>query len=240
MRLGNTRDASGKLTALLARDQFLPEGASPQYCEATRKPMWHTDSTYRQKPPVGSALFCKKAPPEGSDTCFADARAAYDALDEATRARLDGLECVCSLAHHDAKIHANNNPDYPVLTEEQRLANPPNRVPMVLVHPLTGRRALYGMNSSTCEVLPKGQPVPQERMDRYELEALEDPSVQREWRSLIPHVTSDRFTVRWHWAEGDLVVWDNRCTMHCATGFDVEKHTREVWRTTLASDLPQT
>jgi len=109
---------------------------------------------------------------------------------------------------------------------------------MVLRHPLTGRRALYGMNSSTCEVLPRGAAVAQERMDRYELEALEDPSVQREWRSLLPFVTADRFTVTWQWAAGDLVVWDNRCTLHCATGFDGARHAREMWRTTLAADLP--
>ncbi|CAE8639073.1 unnamed protein product [Polarella glacialis] len=113
------------------------------------------------------------------------------------------------------------------------------RVPMVLKHPITGHLALYGMNSSTCAVLPKGTPISEDVMDGFELEAKEDPSVAREWRSLLPLVTSERFTVKWTWQPGDLVVWDNRCTMHCATGFDLQNHAREMWRTTLAFDLEE-
>lgn len=237
MRIGNTRDSSGNLTALLAKDPPLPSNGSPQYREADRKPVWHTDSTYRKHPPVGSLLFCKQAPPEGAATCFADTRASFEALDAATQERLEGLECVCSLAHHDAKVH-KYSPDFPVLTPEQRAANPPRRAPMVLRHPLTGRRALYGMNSSTCEILPKGEAVPQDQLDKYDLEAEEHPSVQQEWRSLLSFATSERFTVKWQWEPGDLLVWDNRCTMHCATGFEDGKYTREMWRTTLAADWP--
>ena len=73
-------------------------------------------------------------------------------------------------------------------------------------------------------------------MDRYELEAFEDPSVERELRSLLPHATSERFVVKWQWAAGDVAVWDNRCTIHCATGFDRDKYQREMWRTTIVSD----
>lgn len=234
MRLGNTRDSSGTLTAVLAKDPPLPQSGSPQYREAERVPVWHTDSTYRKTPPIGSLLYCKQAPPEGAATCFADMHGAHDALDEATHTRLEGLECVCSLAHHDAKVHSYS-PDYPTLLPEQRAANPAQRVPMILRHPLTGRRALYGMNASTCAILPRGATVTQEQMDKFELDAVEDPSVQ-EWRSLLPFVTSDCFTVKWQWKPGDLVVWDNRCTIHCATGFDASKYTREMWRTTLAAD----
>merc|ERR1712232_445339 len=109
---------------------------------------------------------------------------------------------------------------------------------MVLQHPLTKRFSLYGMNASTCQILPKGTPVSQERMDAYELDALEDESVQREWRSLLPRVTSSSYSVVWKWQPGDLVIWDNRCTIHCATGFEDQKYVREMWRTTLAADLP--
>ncbi|CAE8638020.1 unnamed protein product, partial [Polarella glacialis] len=138
------------------------------------------------------------------------------ALDDETRSRLLGLEC-----------------------PEQRKSFPAMRVPMVLKHPITGHLALYGMNSSTCAVLPKGTPISEDVMDGFELEAKEDPSVAREWRSLLPLVTSERFTVKWTWQPGDLVVWDNRCTMHCATGFDLQNHAREMWRTTLAFDLEE-
>eukprot|EP00930_Biecheleria_cincta_P011159 TRINITY_DN113726_c0_g1_i1.p1 TRINITY_DN113726_c0_g1~~TRINITY_DN113726_c0_g1_i1.p1 ORF type:complete len:370 (-),score=49.32 TRINITY_DN113726_c0_g1_i1:138-1220(-) len=240
MRIGNTRDLqTGSLTSLNAKIRPLPEGGSPQYCRDSRSPVWHTDSTYREHPPIGSLLYCKQAPPEGGATCFADMRRAYEALDTDTKKRLDGLECVCSQAHHDAKVHSYS-PDFPVLTPEERAANPPRRVPMVLQHPLTDVPALYGMNSSTCAVLPKGTPIPDELMDSFELNAVEDPSVENEWRSLLPFVTSDQFTVVWKWQPGDLVVWDNRSTLHCATGFDAERYTREMWRTTLMADLGKT
>ena len=66
----------------------------------------------------------------------------------------------------------------------------------------------------------------------------EDPSVERELRCLQPHATSERFVRVWQWEAGDLAVWDNRSTMHCATGFDRESHVREMWRTTLCRDVP--
>jgi len=240
MRIGNTRDAkTGKLTALLANSAPLPEDGSPQYNVDTRRPVWHTDSTYRHLPPIGSALFCKQAPPEGGATCFSNTQQAYDMLDQGTQQRLHSLECVCSLMHHDAKVHSYSQ-DYPVIppekAEELRAANPPTRVPMILRHPITGRLALYGMNSSTCIVVPKGAPVSREQMDRFDLNAYEDPSVQKEWRDMLPFVTSHRFTVKWQWKVGDLVLWDNRSTIHCATGYNTAEYTREMWRITLATD----
>ena len=57
-----------------------------------------------------------------------------------------------------------------------------------------------------------------------------------ELRSLLPHATEARYVQKWEWRRGDLVVWDNRCTMHCATGFDWQRHTREMWRTTIVRD----
>lgn len=233
MRIGNTRDDQGRLTAVSAKNAMLPPDGSPQYDAQTRRPVWHTDGTYRAQPPIGSALYCKTAPPTGGATCFADMRSAYNALEESQRHYFEGLECLCSLAHHDAKI-SGYSPEYPTLTAEQRETNPPQRAPMVLTHPRTGLPALYGWNSSTCAVVPKGADIPQRRLDDFDLRAVEDESVAI-WRDLLPFVTSDRFTVKWQWAAGDLVIWDNRCTLHCATGFD-ESYDREMWRTTLVSD----
>ena len=56
---------------------------------------------------------------------------------------------------------------------------------------------------------------------------------------LLPFATQERFVVKWQWEAGDCVVWDNRCTMHCATGFDWQAHTREMWRTTIVSDFQE-
>jgi len=144
---------------------------------------------------------------------------------------LDGLECICSLAHHDRKIQLRR-PEYPTLTPEQRAANPPQRVPLALVHPATGRKAMYGFNSSTCCVVPKGTPCDQTSLDRYDLEGLEDPSVGIV-RDLLARITAPAFTVVWKWREGDLVVWDNRATLHTGSGYDEKKYVREMWRTTI-------
>lgn len=66
------------------------------------------------------------------------------------------MDCICSLAHHDAKLR-KRNPDYPMLTDEERRRNPPRRVPLSLKHPETGKRAIYGINSSTCFVIAQNQ-----------------------------------------------------------------------------------
>ena len=233
IRVGNVKDSTGKPMALFADFPPVNSGTDIQYNPDSQRPVWHTDSTFKKTPPVGSVFHCKKAPSIGGDTLYADTRGAFAALDEDTRERLDTLEAICSLAHHDKKISLYS-PDYPVLSPEQRAENPPHRVPIVLPHPVTGESALYGMNSSTCAVVPKGTPVSDERMDIYDLEGREDDSVSL-LRQLLPHTTSPAFTVRWRWRPGDIMVWDNRCTLHAATGFDRVTEEREMWRLTLAN-----
>ncbi|MEM7405629.1 MAG: TauD/TfdA family dioxygenase [Pseudomonadota bacterium] len=231
LRIGNVRDSNGNLRASLARVPELRGPEDVRYNPATRRPVWHTDSTFRQVPPIGSVFHCKQAPGRGGHTLFADTRSALAGLEPEQRAHLGELEAVCSLAHHDKKINSYS-PDYPILTPEQRAANPPQRVPVVLHHPDTGTPALYGLNSSTCAVVPKGTPVSDEAMDRYDLEGEEDPTVAI-LRDLLPHITGPDYTVCWDWEPGDVVAWDNRCTMHAGTGFDVERYTREMWRLTI-------
>lgn len=231
LRIGNTRDDAGKPTAQLAVVPALGDDADIRYNPETRRPVWHTDSTFRQNPPIGSVFHCRQAPPSGGETLFADTRGAYAKLDDAKKRELKSLEAVCSLAHHDKKINSYS-PGYPVLTPEQRAANPPNRVPVVLEHPVTGRPALYGLNSSTCAIVPAGQDVSEADLDVWDLEGVEDESVLI-WRDMLPYVTGPDFTVKWQWRPGDIVVWDNRCTIHAATGYDYERHDREMWRLTL-------
>jgi len=230
--LGNVKNTAGELMAMFADFPALHSEADVQYDPVSERPVWHTDSTFKQRPPVGSVFHCKTAPSIGGDTLFADTRGAFAALDEDTRKHLCTLEAVCSLAHHDKKINLYS-PQYPVLSAEQRAKNPPHRVPVVLEHRVTGQHALYGMNSSTCAVVPKGTPVTDEQMDIYDLEGREDSSVSL-LRKVLPHATSPEFTVRWRWQPGDVLVWDNRCTFHAATGFDNTNERREMWRLTLA------
>jgi len=231
LKIGNIRHKSGKPAAQLATVPQLRNDADIRYNPETRRPVWHTDSTFRQHPPIGSVFHCKQAPPEGGETLFADTRTAFARLDDDAKAKLEPLEAVCSMAHHDKKISLYSA-GYPVLTPEQRAANPPNRVPVVLKHPVSGELALYGMNSSTCAILPKGQEIAPELLDKCDLEGVEDESVQI-LRGLLPYVTGPEFTVKWSWRPGDVVVWDNRCTIHAATGYDYESHSREMWRLTL-------
>jgi alpha-ketoglutarate-dependent taurine dioxygenase len=231
IRLGNVADDDRNPRAMFADMPVLTDDSDVQYNSTTQRPVWHTDSTFRATPPIGSVFHCKLAPPHGGDTLFADTRGALAALDEATRLHLGKLEAVCSLAHHDKKVNLYS-PTYPTLNTEQRAANPPNRVPIVLQHPISGQPALYGMNSSTCAVVQKGMTVSDERMDVFDLEGIEGESVGI-LRNLLPHATGPKFTVRWRWHPGDVVVWDNRCTMHAATGFDPDSHEREMWRMTL-------
>ncbi len=231
LRIGNVRDDAGKPVAQFSTVPQLQSDADVRYNPETRRPVWHTDSTFRRNPPIGSVFHCKQAPPEGGETLFADTRSAFARLDADAKQKLEGLEAVCSLAHHDKKIN-RYSPNYPVLTPEQRAANPPNRVPVVLTHPVSGQPALYGLNSSTCAVLPKGQGISDAQLDVCDLEGIEDDSVLV-LRDLLPYVTGPEFTVRWRWQLGDVVVWDNRCTIHAATGFDHERYTREMWRLTL-------
>lgn len=231
LRIGNRRDETGELVASFAKVPQLTSDADIRYDPVSRRPVWHTDSLFRQEPPIGSVFHCKLAPSAGGETLFADTRGGYDGLDEATRWRLRSYEAVCSFAHHDKKISLYS-PGYPTLSPEERAANPPNRVPIVLDHPESGEAAIYGLNSSTCAIVPTGTPIPAERMDAFDLDGVEDDSVMI-LRDLLPHLTGPAFTVAWRWRPGDIVVWDNRCTIHAATGYDEEREEREMWRVTL-------
>ena len=231
LRIGNLKNESGEPVAMLVNLPPLKSDADMRYNPETRRPLWHTDSTFLKHPPIGSVFHCKQAPPKGAETLFADTRTAFSKLSDEAKAQLESLEAVCSLAHHDKKVNLYS-PSYPVLSPEQRAANPPTRVPIVLKHPVSGELALYGLNSSTCAIVPKGQDIAAEQMDSYDLEGIEDDSVHI-LRDLLPFMTGPEFTVKWGWQPGDVVVWDNRCTIHSATGFEYEQHTREMWRLTL-------
>ena len=86
-------------------------------------------------------------------------------------------------------------------------------------------------------VLPRGEAIAQELLDHCDLAGEEDDSV-RVLRDLLPFVTGPEFTVKWSWRPGDVVVWDNRCTLHAATGYDYDRYLREMWRLTLNAPAP--
>jgi alpha-ketoglutarate-dependent 2,4-dichlorophenoxyacetate dioxygenase len=178
--------------------------------------LWHSDSSYRAIPAKYSLLSGRIVPPQGvgGNTEFADMRAAYDALDAATKAEIEDLVCEHSL------IHSRGLMGFTELSAEEKLAFRPVRQRLVRVHPVTGRKSLY-LSSHAGTIL--GWPVPEAR------------SLLRD---LTEHATQRQFVYSHPWRPLDLVMWDNRQTMHRATRFDDLKHVRDVRRTTVAGDMP--
>jgi taurine dioxygenase len=186
---------------------------------------WHTDQSYRRPPPdISLFLAVAPVPKDTGQTLFADGAAAYDALPPALKARVEGLEGLHSPSRagrsRDAVL-AGETP--PALLPHER----PQRQPVVRTHPVTGRRALY-----LCEF---GQ------MDWLEgpfvgLEPGPGGAGEKLLFELMAHATRREFVYVHEWAQGDLLVWDNRCLMHAATWFDAETERRIMWRTTVSGN----
>ena len=176
--------------------------------------LWHTDLAFRQVSAKWSMLHAKAIPPAGGDTEYADTRAAYDALPDAMKRRLEGLIAEHSLWHSTAKRGGY------VPTEEERRSYPPARHKLVRRHPGSDRSALY-IASYASHII--GMPV-------AEGQAL--------LAELIEFATQPQFVYRHKWHAGDLVIWDNRCTMHRATPFAATDHVRDMRRTTIIERAP--
>jgi len=170
---------------------------------------WHTDSSFRTTRASYSMLLSHIIPPSGGETEFADTRAAYDALPADLRARLDGLEAEHSIWHSRALA------GYPPATDEERALIPDARQPLVLKHPRTGRWALY-LARHASHIIGMAPAESTKLLDE-----------------LIAFATQPRFVYSHRWEVGDLLVWDNRCTMHRATPFDDTRYPRDMRRTTV-------
>jgi alpha-ketoglutarate-dependent 2,4-dichlorophenoxyacetate dioxygenase len=173
--------------------------------------LWHSDSSFRPIPAKYSLLSGRIIPSWGADTEFADMRAAYDALDERTKAEIEDLVCEHSL------IYSRQAIGFTELSPEERAAFAPVRQPLVRVHPVTGRRSLFLASHAGAIV---GWTIPEARTFL---------------RDLVEHATQREFVYRHKWRVGDLVMWDNRQTMHRARRFD-RNEIRDVRRTTLAGE----
>lgn len=174
--------------------------------------LWHSDSSFRPVPAKYSLLSGRVIPSWGANTDFADMRAAYDALDARTKAEVENLVCEHSLAFSREAIGFTD------LTPEERAAFRPVRQRLVRTHPVTGRKSLFlSAHAGAIE----GWTVPEARMFL---------------RDLTEFATHDRFVYSHAWRLNDLVIWDNRTTMHRARRFD-RNEVRDVRRTTLAGDV---
>jgi len=171
--------------------------------------IWHTDSSFKRLPAFASLLYARSIAPVGGHTEFADERAAYDALPEDTKRRLDGLVAEHSIFNSRARLGYTN------FSDEERRELPP--VPQVVVRtiPESGRKSLYlASHAGRIFGLPEG-----------EGRALVD--------ELIAHATKRQFVYTHRWRLHDLVMWDNRCTMHRGTEFDDLRWKRDVQRATV-------
>jgi alpha-ketoglutarate-dependent 2,4-dichlorophenoxyacetate dioxygenase len=176
--------------------------------------LWHSDSSFRPVPAKYSLLSARVLPSWGGNTEFADMRAAYDALDPRTKTEIEDLVCLHSLIYSRAAI------GFTELSSEEIEAFRPVRQRLVRTHPVTGRKSLFlSAHAGAIE----GWTVPESRMFL---------------RDLTEHATQREFTYSHTWQPGDLVMWDNRQTMHRARRFDDRNEIRDVRRTTLAGDAP--
>ena len=184
---------------------------------------WHSDITYKVRPPMGSILYALEIPPEGGDTLYCDMAGAYDALSDEMKDRIDGLKAVHSYLPRfmaSRKMDKGFQKDGFVLSEEQKAELAEVVHPIVRTHPENGRKALF---------INEGFTVRVEDMDENDGKAL--------LSELNAHATSDRFIYAHKWSVGDVVFWDNRVTMHKATEYD-SQYARRMHRTTVQGDIP--
>ena len=177
--------------------------------------LWHTDTAYLERPPMGTMLVAREVPPYGGDTLFASSYAAYEALSDGMKRLLDPLRAVNSSAKAEK-----------TRTREDRKAGEGRKVleaehPVVRTHPETGRKALYVNFGHTLRFVG---------MSEEESAGL--------LAYLFEHQSKPEFTCRFRWEPGSIALWDNRCALHNPIN-DYHGHRRIMHRVTLAGDRPQ-
>ncbi|BAK65734.1 putative alpha-ketoglutarate-dependent taurine dioxygenase [Sphingobium sp. SYK-6] len=174
---------------------------------------WHADTTFRAEPSAASILLQRVSPGLGGDTVFANAVAAYDSLDDETKARIDGLTAI-----HDTRIFLQF-----IDSEEKRRAlqaqYPPVEHPVVRVHPETGEKLLYVNSVFTREIV-----------------GLRPDESKALLARLFDQVKRPEFQVRWSWQPGSIAFWDNRATQHYAV--PDYRGDRHMQRVTIVGDRP--
>ena len=175
--------------------------------DALGNQLWHSDASFRPISGALSMLYGVVIPPKGGDTEFADLRAAYDALDDETKELVENLDVVHSIFHSRGQL---GHTDY---TEAERAVLPDVKHPLVRTHP-SGRKTLY-MGAHASHIID--WPLPEGKLLL---------------RDLMEHAVEPRFRYRHSWRKGDLVIWDNRCTLHRGHRYDDINYTRDLRRVT--------
>ncbi len=171
--------------------------------------LWHTDSSFKKIPAKYSMLHAHVVTPEGGETQVVDTRVAYEALPQKMKDRIDGLVAEHSIFTSRAKLGFTD------FTDEERASLPPVARPLVRSHKESGRKALYLAShiSHICDMnVPDGKMLV---------------------RELLEHATQKEFIYELRWRVGDLMIWDNRCTLHRGRPYDDTLHRRDLRRATL-------
>jgi alpha-ketoglutarate-dependent 2,4-dichlorophenoxyacetate dioxygenase len=175
--------------------------------------LWHSDSSFKPIPAAYSLLSGRVVVEHGGATEFADMRAAYDALDDATKTEIADLICEHSL------IYSRELLGFDDLTEAERVTMRPVRQALTRTHPVSGRKSIY-LASHIGKII--SWPVPEARAFI---------------RDLTEHATQPQFVYSHQWRPFDLVMWDNRSTMHRVRRYDASQ-VRDMRRTTVAGTAP--
>ena len=170
---------------------------------------WHSDLTMNPEPPMGSILYLHTVPPVGGDTMFASMYAAYEALSPRMKTYLEGLTAVNDGEHV-----------YRPITDDPNKRFPCSNHPVVRVHPLTGRKALYVNSSYTTRI----NDIPKPESDAL-------------LHFLYEHCKDPNFHVRFRWKPHSVAFWDNRCTLHLAV-YDYYPQVRSGFRVTVKGEKP--
>ncbi|HUB50458.1 MAG TPA: TauD/TfdA family dioxygenase, partial [Acetobacteraceae bacterium] len=173
--------------------------------------LWHSDSSFKAVPAKYSLLSARVIPAAGGNTEFADMRAAYDALDDDTKAECESLIC------EHSQIYSRSILGFTDFSDDERRRFAPVQQRLVRRHPSTGRKSLFLASHAGTIV---GWPMPEARMLL---------------RDLTEHATQRRFVYAHVWRPWDLVMWDNRATMHRARPFNASE-VRDMHRTTVACE----
>lgn len=177
---------------------------------------FHTDGEDKAVPNGGSFLYARQVPPERGDTLFVDMYSVYEALPPSVKELIAGRRT----RYSRIDLHSTHYPLMAPLTEEEKRERPDVYHPLARQHPLSGRTSLY-IGRWACDI--EGLPTDE---SKELITFLQDFAKQ------------PQFIYTHKWAPGDAVLWDNRCTQHCATGFDDTKYVRTMHRTTLEGEVP--
>ena len=172
--------------------------------------LWHTDSSFKRVPAKASLLYAHKIPPIGGQTEFADMRAAYDALDATMKQRLRGLVAEHAIMYSRARLGFTD------FSDEERQTYPPVPQTVVRRHAGSGRMGLYVASHAG------------------RIFGMADAEASALLQRLIDHATQRQFVYTHRWRANDLVMWDNRCTMHRGKPYEDLRWPREMHRATVA------